>query len=70
MWYNLEMEKLLPGPADFNPVLKEAGALLKLLNENLSHINTALYVQGFMAGIAICATILTAIWAFSGSRKS
>jgi hypothetical protein len=64
------MEKLIPGPADFNPVLREAGALLKLLNENLANINTALYVKGFLEGVAVCATVLMALWAFSGSRKS
>ncbi len=65
----MSMEKL-PRPADFDPVLKAAGTLVTQLGEHLQHINTALYVQGFLAGITVCATILTAIWAFSGSRKS
>ena len=64
------MEKLIPGPADFNPVLKEAGALLRLLNDNLHQINTALYMKGFLEGVTVCATVLMALWAFSGSRKS
>ena len=67
------MEKLLPGPADFSPVLKSASALLDRLGDIVQHVtqvNTALYVQGFLAGVTVCATVLMALWAFSGSRKS
>ena len=63
------MEKLIPGPADFNPVLKEAARLMKDLGDHLQQVNTALYLQGFLTGVTVCAVILTALWAFSGRRQ-
>ncbi len=59
------MEKILPHVPDVSPLV---GELIKAMNRfegSVAEINTALYMQGFLTGLVVCATILTAVWAFS-----
>jgi hypothetical protein len=62
------MERLIPNPHDAAPIVNEIVNALHSFGDSVKLINTALYVQGFMAGVATCATILTAICAFSQKR--
>jgi hypothetical protein len=71
-WYNLYMEKLFPNGNDFAPALKQASDLIKQIADLTQHlgeairtINTGMYLNGFLTGVTITATLLTAIWAFS-----
>jgi hypothetical protein len=66
------MEKLFPNSNDFMPLVKAATEMLKNLDgvathfaEAISKVNTSLYLNGFLSGVTITATVLTAIWAFS-----
>lgn len=59
------MERLIPNPHDAAPLINQVVAALDRFGDSVKGINTALYVQGFLTGLTVCATILTAIWAFS-----
>lgn len=62
------MEKIIPRIPDTQPIVTELVNALQRFGEAVHNINTALYLQGFITGITVCATILTAIWAFSQKR--
>ncbi len=62
------MERIIPNAHDAEPIITEIVNALQHLGSQVQAINTALYVQGFITGITVCATILTAIWAFSQKR--